>query len=76
MSVHEGKLEAVEEKAQHASCFTDDEKAVIKEIIRIYRGWLFFVKVIKGTSVVIGGIIGFIAALVALLKGLGLWPPT
>ncbi|MDC8803924.1 hypothetical protein PRZ61_10800 [Halomonas pacifica] len=50
----EHSLDQLQRKACADPCFTDDEKTLIREMIRVYRGWLFVARVGKGTVVVLG----------------------
>lgn len=64
------QLQEIERKACADPCFTDAEKAIIREIIRVYRGWQFVAKVVRGGVVVLGGLAAAIAAIKTIMGGL------
>ena len=69
------RLETLEKMLCSDPCFTTEEKAIIREMIRLFRGWRFVVKVARGTTVVVGAIVAFIAAVKSLAGEVGdLWP--
>lgn len=47
------KAQELERRVCNASCFTDEEKSELLEIIRLMRGWKFVLKVAKGGTVVL-----------------------
>lgn len=63
------QLNEIQAKAERDPCFTDEEKRVIREIIRVYRGWRFFGKIVRGLVVAVGAVAGAAAAVVKLFNG-------
>jgi len=63
------QLNEIQAKAEADPCFTEEEKRVIREIIRVYRGWRFFGKVVRGLVVAVGTVAAAAAAIVKLLNG-------
>lgn len=69
------RLDEIEEKLCRDPCFSSEEKELIREMLRLLRGWRFFAKVIRGSTVVIGALVAFIAAIKSLVGEVGsIWP--
>lgn len=64
------RLQEIERKACADPCFTDAEKSTIRELIRVYRGWQFFGKIVRGAVVVLGGVAGAVTAVKAIMGAL------
>lgn len=56
-------IDTIERKTQNDPAFTPAEKDTIREIIRVYRGWQFVIKVLKGFTVVLGAIAATLVAI-------------
>jgi hypothetical protein len=67
------ELDKLERKACGDPCFDDDEKALIREMIRIYRGWVFVARVSKGTVVALGIMAAGIASWGAVGEAVKKW---
>ncbi len=63
------KVEAVGEKALHAACFTDDEKAIIKEMVAVYRWWKMSVRFFKGGLSLVTLVAAAVAGILYLAGG-------
>lgn len=71
----DSRLELLERKLCGDPCFSDEEKAIIRDMIRIFRGWRFIAKVLRGTTVVVGALVAFIAAVKSLAGEVSnIWP--
>jgi len=71
--VSEQSLEDLQRKACSDPCFTDSEKDLIREMIRIYRGWQFVAKVGKGVAVSLGLIAGIIVSWDSIGEAIKSW---
>lgn len=67
-------LAAIEQKAARDPIFTDGERDTLREMIRVYRGWQFVLKVLKGGTVVLTLTAGAIVAISTIVKGAS-WLP-
>lgn len=63
------QLNEIQAKAERDPCFTDEEKKVIREIIRVYRGWRFIGKVARAAVVGAGVLAGAATAVVKFFQG-------
>lgn len=59
-------LDSIERKTRHDPCFTPLERDIVREIIRVYRGWVFVARVVRGAVVVLGGTAAAIASVKAI----------
>ena len=66
-------LEGIERKSREDPYFTVVEREMLREIIRVYRGWAFFVKVLKGGVVVLGVIAAGVASYRAVISEVKRW---
>ena len=72
MSQHDDEtLRRIQDKATRDPCFTDDERATIREVIRVYKGWRFFGKIVRGAVVGVGAVAAAAAAVLKLWQGGG-----
>lgn len=60
-------LDSIERKTQHDPCFTSIERDTVREIIRVYRGWVFIARVVRGGVVLLGGTAAAIASVRAIM---------
>lgn len=67
------KLDSLERSVNYAPCFSKDQKETILEIIRVYRGWQFVIKVSKGGTVLLGIIAAAIVAWGSIGDALRSW---
>lgn len=72
---HQTPLRQIEYKVIHEPCFTESDKVVLLQMVRVYRGWLFIGKVFKAAAVVLGIASGALVAFTNLVEGVGSWPP-
>ena len=66
-------LSSIERKAATDPCFTEQEKTVLREMIRVYRGWQFVGKVAKGAIVVVGLIAAALASYKTVISEVKRW---
>lgn len=67
-------LATIEQKAAVDPIFTDAERGTLREMIRVYRGWQFVGKVVKGGTVVVTILAGVIVAISTIVEGAS-WLP-
>lgn len=66
-------LSTIERKTQADPCFTEQEKTVLREMIRIYRGWQFVGKAGKGLIVTSGLVAAFLASYKTIIAEVKRW---
>lgn len=61
------ELESIERRAMRSPDFNAFEKTTIREIIRVYRGWVFVGRIVRVTLVALAGAAAFAVSVSKLL---------
>ena len=73
MSEEDETLNTIQRKAASDPCFTEQEKTVLREMIRVYRGWQFVGKAAKGLIVAAGLVAAFLASYKTIIAEIKAW---
>lgn len=73
MSFSEARLEALEAKVEALDAFDPEEKEIIKEMVRVWRGLHFTWKLCKGTLIGISFLSALGASALGIYMGIQSW---